>query len=87
MQMLGMSQIVMQRLVTEWLRHDSIWEATASLAGVTFQRHFHCRRFTCIYGWLMFIQPVFGMTNDEWYGPARLSTMPHASACCQTAAS
>ncbi|CAE7860135.1 unnamed protein product [Symbiodinium sp. KB8] len=29
MQMLGMSQIVMQRLVTEWLRHDSIWEETA----------------------------------------------------------
>ena len=25
--MLGMAQIVMQRLVTEWLRHDTIWEA------------------------------------------------------------
>jgi len=28
-QMVGMAQISMQRLVTEWLRHDSIWEETA----------------------------------------------------------
>jgi len=28
-QLCGMSQIVMQRLITEWLRHDSLWEETS----------------------------------------------------------
>ncbi|CAJ1440088.1 unnamed protein product [Effrenium voratum] len=28
-QLAGMAQISMQRLVTEWLRHDSLWEETA----------------------------------------------------------
>lgn len=25
-EMAGMAQIAMQRIVTEWLRHDSLWE-------------------------------------------------------------
>lgn len=29
LQMAGMAQIAMQRLVTEWLRHDSLWEETS----------------------------------------------------------
>lgn len=28
-EMAGMAQIAMQRIVTEWLRHDSLWEETA----------------------------------------------------------
>merc|ERR1719361_1949477 len=28
-QLFGMAQIVMQRSVTEWLRHDTLWEETA----------------------------------------------------------
>mmetsp|Transcript_144473 Transcript_144473/g.402478 ORF Transcript_144473/g.402478 Transcript_144473/m.402478 type:complete len:432 (-) Transcript_144473:80-1375(-) len=27
-QLLGMGQVIMQRLVTEWLRHDGLWEET-----------------------------------------------------------
>ena len=28
MQMAGMAQIAMQRIVTEWLRNDALWEAS-----------------------------------------------------------